>query len=62
MSRQQAGYIWKVGRSWYGRWREDVLEDGRVIRKQRSAKLAEVCDRYRSRPTSVPYLPTSFDQ
>src|SRR5271156_6174092 len=56
MSRQQEGYIWKVGRSWYGRWREDALEDGRVVRKQRSAKLAEVCDRYRSATDVRPLL------
>lgn len=56
MSRQQIGYIWKVGRSWHGRWREDVLEDGCVVRKQRSAKLAEVCDRYRSEKDVRPLL------
>lgn len=56
MSRQQEGYIWKVRRSWYGRWREDVLEDGRVVRKQRSAKLADVCDRYRSKADVRPLL------
>jgi integrase len=48
MHRHQEGYIWRQGRSWYGRWREDVLEEGRVIRKQRCEKLADVCDRYRS--------------
>jgi len=56
MSRQQQGYIWKVGRSWHGRWREDVLEDGCVVRKQRSAKLADVCDRYRSENDVRPLL------
>jgi hypothetical protein len=56
MSRQQEGYIWKVGRSWYGRWREDVLVDGCVVRKQRSAKLASVCDRYRSKADVRPLL------
>ena len=56
MSRQQIGYIWKVGRSWFGRWREDMLEDGRVVRKQRSAKLADVCDRYRSEADVRPLL------
>jgi len=49
MARQQSGYIWKVGGSWYGRWRDDVLEDGQIVRKQRSAKLADYCDRYRSK-------------
>jgi integrase len=56
MARQQSGYIWKVGGSWYGRWREDVLEEGRVVRKQRSAKLAEVSDRYRCKADVRPLL------
>ncbi len=56
MARQQTGYIWKVGGSWYGRWREDVLEEGRVVRKQRSAKLAEVSDRYRCKADVRPLL------
>lgn len=56
MSRQQKGYIWRVGRSWFGRWREDVLEDERVVRKQRSVKLADVCDRYRSKADVRPLL------
>src|ERR1700722_15185053 len=56
MSRQQKGYIWKVGRSWHGRWREDVLVDGRVVRKQLSAKLADVCDRYRCKSDVRPLL------
>jgi integrase len=56
LARQQTGYIWKVGRSWFGRWREDVIEDGRVVRKQRSARLADVCDRYRSKADVRPLL------
>jgi integrase len=56
MARQQSGYIWKVGGSWYGRWREDVLEDGRVVRKQRSAKLADVSDRFRTKADVRPLL------
>jgi integrase len=60
MSRHQEGYIWRVGRSWYGRWREDVVSDGtiqdykkrlipkgRIARVQHSEKLAEYSDRYR---------------
>ena len=54
--RQQSGYIWKVGRSWYGRWREDVLENGQIVRKQVSGKLAEVCDRFRSKADVRPLL------
>lgn len=47
MPKHQEGYIWRQGHSWYGRWREDVLEQGQVVRKQRCAKLADVCDRFR---------------
>jgi integrase len=56
MSRHQTGYIWRVGRSWYGRWREDVIESGAVVRKQRSEKLADVCDRYRTKRDVRPLL------
>jgi integrase len=48
MRRHQEGYIWRTGRSWYGRWWDDVLQDGRVVRKQRSIKLADYCDRHRT--------------
>src|SRR5262249_25452646 len=56
VARQQSGYIWRAGGSWYGRWRDDVLEDGQVVRKQRSAKLADVCDRYRTKADVRPLL------
>lgn len=56
MPKHQTGYIWKVGRSWYGRWREDVIENGAVVRKQRSEKLAEVCDLYRCKADVRPLL------
>lgn len=56
MSRHQEGYIWRQGRSWFGRWRQDVLEEGRVVRKQRCEKLADVCDRYRSITDVQPLL------
>ena len=45
-----------MGRSWYGRWREDVIENGAAIRKQRSEKLADVCDRYRTMRDVRPLL------
>jgi integrase len=41
---------------WYGRWREDVLVDGRIKRKQRSKILAEVSDRYRTEKDVRPLL------
>ncbi len=53
---QQAGYIWKVGRSWFGRWRDDVIENGQVCRRQCSAKLADVCDRFRTKADVRPLL------
>jgi len=56
MARQQSGYVWKVGSSWYGRWREDVIENGLVVRKQRSVKLADVSDRYRTKADVRPLL------
>lgn len=56
MNRHQTGYIWRVKRSWYGRWREDILEDGVVVRKQRSEKLADVNDRYRTETDVRPLL------
>jgi integrase len=56
LSRQQTGYIWKVGGSWYGRWRDNVVEGDRVVRKQCSAKLADVCDRYRTKADVRPLL------
>ena len=56
MARHQTGYIWRVGGSWYGRWREDVIEDGALVRKQRSAKLADVSDRYRTKRDVRPLL------
>jgi integrase len=56
MHRHQEGYIWRKGRSWHGRWWEDVLKDGRVVRKQRSRKLADYSDRYRTERDVRPLL------
>ena len=56
MRRQQTGYIWRVGNSWFGRWREDVLEDGKVVRRQRSKRLADYCDRYKTERDVQPLL------
>jgi integrase len=54
--RHQTGHIFRKGRSWYGRWWEDVLKDGCVVRKQRAKKLADYCDRYRSEKDVRPLL------
>ncbi len=56
MSRQQQGYIWRKGQGWYGRWWEDALVNGDVVRKQRCKKLAEYSDRYRSQKDVRPLL------
>lgn len=44
----QDGHIWRKGRNWYGRWWEDVLRDGQVVRAQRSRKLTRYTERYRT--------------
>ena len=56
MGRHQDGYIWRKGRNWYGRWWEDVLEGGQVVRKQRARKLVEYSDRYRTEGDVRPLL------
>jgi len=56
MPKQQKGYIWRVGHSWFRRWREDVLKDGKVIRKQRSKKLADFCENYKTELDVRPLL------
>jgi len=43
----QKGFIFKKGGSWFLRYRDDVIEDGRVVRKQQCKRLAPVCDQYR---------------
>jgi len=49
MSRHQEGHIFKCHGAWHGRWYEDMLIDGVIVRKQRSKKLADYCDRYRTK-------------
>jgi integrase len=55
------GYIWRVGKSWYGRWYRDELSRGldgssQVVRKQHAEKLCSVSDRYRSKKDVQPLL------
>jgi integrase len=52
----QSGSIKRIGGSWYGRWREDVIENGQIVRKQRFEKLCEVDDRYRTKADVRPLL------
>ena len=44
----QRGHIFRKRRSWHGRWWEDAIVDGQVVRRQRCVKLADCCDRFRS--------------
>jgi integrase len=44
----QDGYIFKQGRSWFLRYRDNVMIDGVVKRKQKLKRLAPVCDQYRT--------------
>jgi integrase len=65
MTQYQKGYIWRVGRSWYGRWYQDQLEPGadgnsQVVRRQHSEKLCEYGDRYRSKKDVQPLLDTKL--
>jgi hypothetical protein len=52
----QTGSIKRIGGSWYGRWREDVIKKGQTVRKQRFEKLCEVDDRYRTTADVRPLL------
>jgi integrase len=52
----QSGTIKRIGGSWYGRWREYVIENGRTVRKQRFLKLSDVDDRYRTKEDVRPLL------
>jgi hypothetical protein len=45
----QNGTIKRIGKSWYGRWREDTIVEGRIQRVQRFVKLADFDDRYRAK-------------
>ena len=42
--KQQKGFIFKASRAWYVKYREDVIEDGHVVRKLRTHRLAHVDD------------------
>jgi hypothetical protein len=63
MTKQQAGYIFRSGGAWYGRWRRDELEtttDGSkvMVRRQHAEKLCDYGDRYRSKKDVQPLLAT----
>jgi integrase len=54
--RHQTGYIWRVGKSWYGRWYRDEIENGVVVRRQHSERLCAYSDVYRSKKDVKPLL------
>ncbi len=54
--RNQKGYAWKASGSWYGRWNQDEVVDGVVVRRQHSERLCEYSDRYRARRDVQPLL------
>ena len=45
----QQGFVFRKGDSWFLRYRHDVDVDGVIVRKQKCEKLADYCDRYRSK-------------
>jgi integrase len=52
----QTGEIIRIGKSWYGRWYESVIENGQTARKRRFLKLCGVDDRYRTKADVRPLL------
>ena len=54
--RTQNGTIKRIGRSWYGRWREDAIVNGQLQRQQRFVKLCDCDDRYRCKADVRPLL------
>jgi len=53
---KQNGTIHRIGKAWYGRWREEVLKDGKVVSVQRNRKLVDYSDRYRTESDVRPLL------
>ena len=57
MTKFQNGYCWRVGKSWYGRWyRNELDENGAAVRRQHSEKLCEYSDAYRTKTDVLPIL------
>lgn len=54
--KNQSGYVWRVRKSWYGRWYRDEIQNGVTVRVQHSEKLAEYSDRFRSKKDVQPLL------
>src|SRR5262249_42578903 len=45
----QKGQIFRRGKSWFVRYRENSTEDGQIVRRQKCVKLANYSDRYRTK-------------
>lgn len=43
----QHGFVFKKGKSWFLKYRENKNVDGQIVRTQKCVKLADYCDRYR---------------
>lgn len=43
----QKGFVFRKGKSWFLKYRENKNVDGQIVCKQKCVKLAEYCDRYR---------------
>jgi integrase len=54
--RNQKGYAWKASGSWYGRWNQNEVVDGVVVRRQHSERLCAASDKYRNRSDVQPLL------
>ncbi len=52
----QQGSIYKKNGAWFGKWRQDEVRNGQVVRVQRHRKLAEISDRYRTKKDVEPLL------
>jgi integrase len=44
----QHGFVYKKGDSWFLKYRDNVSENGQIVRKQQCVKLAALGDRYRT--------------
>jgi integrase len=63
----QRGYVFKAAGRWYGRWREDVLEEGSdgskaMVRRQHAEKLCDVSDEFRTKKDVQPLLDEKLKQ
>jgi len=45
----QKGFVFRKGKSWFLRYRENVNQDGQILRKQKCVWLADYSDRYRTK-------------